>query len=384
MAAVEHSQDRLALAEALTPLPVDARHYVPALQNKSGELAALAEATDEVWERMTPLLHLVGPRSQRKKISIDSVKAWVRKAAVAIGERPTYLDVLRIRPTRSVTLKKGGKSPLHKEVFAAARKRQMKAIPVIWAGESNASHVKLVGNAVGTDGHGVAVRYRPRSVTFPPGQSAEEYLGGLLTSLGATADCADLLIDLGCLDSEDEIDPEDVAERISELGAVEDWRSVVLLGSSMPKSMRVIKKASIGELPRTELEIWRALRKSEFPRPMAFGDYAVQHPHPPADKGGPGMLADLRYTVAERIIVHRGEAVLTEGGGQYRDLCQALIAEPEFEGRGFSAGDRIFYDCARGLVRPGGQSMWRRAGTSHHMRFVTRQLLQEPDWKSGG
>jgi hypothetical protein len=148
----------------------------------------------------------------------------------------------------------------------------------------------------------------------------------------------------------------------------------------MPKSMSVVKKASIGELPRAELEIWRALRKANFPRALAFGDYAVQHPHPPADKGGPGMFADIRYTVADRVIVHRGEAILTEGSEQYRDLCQALVAEAEFEGRGFSPGDRTFYDCARGLVRPGSQSMWRGAGTSHHIRFVTLQLQQEPAW----
>jgi hypothetical protein len=147
--------------------------------------------------------------------------------------------------------------------------------------------------------------------------------------------------------------------------------------------MRLIKENSIGEIPRTELEIWRGLREAGLSRPIAFGDYAVQHPHPPADKGGPGMRADIRYTVADRVIVPRGQAILTEGSGQYQELCRLLVAEPEFEGRGFSAGDRVFYDCARGLIRPGAQNMWRGAGTSHHIRFVIRQLLQEPRWKSG-
>lgn len=380
MSATDISQDRFVITEELAPLPVDARHYVPALQNKSGELAALRGASGEVWERMTPLLHLVGPKSQGETLSQERVKSWVKKAADAVGDHPIYLDILRIKPSRSVVSKQGVKAPLLNEIFVAARKRKMKAIPVIWAGQTTASHIKQVGQAAGADGHGVALRYRLRSVSFPPSQSAEEYVDGLLASLGMTRQCADLLIDLDCLDPEDEVDPADIAELILELGPLEDWRSVVLLGSSMPKSMSVVKKASIGELPRAELEIWRELRKANFPRALAFGDYAVQHPHPPADGGGPGMLADLRYTVADRTIVHRGEAVLTEGSEQYRDLCQALVAETEFEGRGFSAGDRTFYDCARGLIRPGAQSMWRGAGTSHHMRFVTRQLQQEPAW----
>jgi hypothetical protein len=194
MAVVGHSQRRFVLLEEPEPLPRDSFHYVPALQNKSGELAALSEAPDDVWERMTPLLHLVGPKSQQEKISIDRVKAWIRKLARAVGERPIYLDVLRIRPNRSVALKDGGKWPLLKEAFAAARKRKMNAIPVIWAGESNATHIKLVGNTLGTDGLGVGIRFRIRSVTFPPGPSGEEYLGELLASLGATPDCADLLI----------------------------------------------------------------------------------------------------------------------------------------------------------------------------------------------
>ena len=118
---------------------------------------------------------------------------------------------------------------------------------------------------------------------------------------------SDLLIDLGFLSEDVEVHAEDVAQSANELVAVGDWRSVVLLGTSMPSTLGggVVQEGTIGRLPRREWELWSALRASGMARLPTFGDYAVQHPDPPleGDPSGPGQRANIRYTTNEVTLI---------------------------------------------------------------------------------
>jgi hypothetical protein len=107
----------------------------------------------------------------------------------------------------------------------------------------------------------------------------------------------------------------------------------------------------------------------------AFGDYAVQHPHPPHDGGGNNGRANIRYTVDREILVARGVGPATQQGPeQYRELCQQLVGRPEFAGRSYSWGDATIEDCADELIESGSRNAWRGAGTSHHIQVVTDEL----------
>ena len=64
-----------------------------------------------------------------------------------------------------------------------------------------------------------------------------------------------------------------------------------------PKPELSLKEGSVGKIDRREWEIFTQLREKSPYRLPAFGDYAVQHPQPPLDGGGPGMRANIRYTV---------------------------------------------------------------------------------------
>ena len=69
----------------------------------------------------------------------------------------------------------------------------------------------------------------------------------------------------------------------------------------------------------------------------SFGDYAIQHPRPPHDGGGPGMRATIRYTANGETLVARGQgSIIQEGNAQYRLLCQQLVVRSEFAGRVYS------------------------------------------------
>jgi hypothetical protein len=346
--------------------------YVAALQNRKGELDALRHASVETWRQFTPIIHLVG-RKRATPLSADAVREQVRRVADAVGAQTVYLDVLRQRGMSAVATPRGD-VPLLQQMYLQARSRGMRFLPVAHAGESDQKHVRLVSDAALEDGRGVAVRYRPREVIPPARGSVGGYLGRVVDSLGVEIGCVDLLIDLEYMDPDVEIVNDDIAGVASELMALGEWRNVVLLGTSIPSTLGEIKEGTMGSLPRREWDLWTQLRAVGLARTPWFGDYAIQSPLPP-DGGGPGMRANIRYTVDDKTIVVRGHgSVIQEGKEQYRELCQQLVGSNAFAGGDYTWGDRVIQDCASGRIPAGAQNMWRGAGTSHHLRFVTDQL----------
>jgi hypothetical protein len=368
-------QIRLLQPEPLVPLPVDSGHYVAALQNHAGELDALKHASAQTWELMTPLVQFVGPKKPDGPLTASRVAGWVKRLADAVGSHPFYLDVMRLPPTWPVATTEG-EVPVLKELYGSARRRQLRFVPVAWVSESSDEHLALVADAALEDGDGVALRYRIRTVVPPAGTSHEEQLRSVLTALGRAVDNADLLIDLDYIDPDVDLNAGDTAALLNGVMSVGPWRSVVLLGTSMPRTLKGIPEQSLGSLARREWELWSQLDQLGVARMPAFGDYAVQFPWPPQENSGPGMRANVRYTVARETLIARGLAVLQEGNAQYRGLCEQLVERTEFTGRSYSWGDDVIGACADGTVPPRAQRMWRGAATSHHLQFVTDQLLQ--------
>jgi hypothetical protein len=168
---------------------------------------------------------------------------------------------------------------------------------------------------------------------------------------------------------------------IDDLVAVGPWRNVVLLGTTMPRSLGggIVEAGTVGRLARKEWLLWLALRQSGVSRLPTYGDYAVQHPEPPLDVTEGqlplGMRGAIRYTHETVTVIPRAKAPRhEEGREQYRQLCRVLVDQPEFAGRAYTWGDRQVAECADGSREPGWEDHWRGAGTSHHLRFVVDQL----------
>lgn len=368
------AQLALLKTERFVPLPHGSKQYVAAVQNKPGELDALREASADTWSRLTPLMQIVGPKHPGPTISSNSVSEWVKKVAEVVGSHALFLDAVRLRPNHPVAAAKGTVPALGR-MYWAARRRGLQFVAVAWAGKHTDAHLRLIADAADEDGRGVALRYPVRSMALPPRMSQDTYLSRVLKGLRTEVSSADLLIDLDFIDADVEIHVQDLARQIEGALAVGAWRSVVLLGTSMPSMLSCVPEGSLGTLPRREWDLWRGLSTVQLSRRPSYGDYAVQHSQPPHDDGGPGMRANIRYTVAEGTLVARGQgSVLQEGNEQYRWLCQQLVARTDFSGGDYSWGDGVIQDCARGLLDPGAQRMWRGAGTSHHLRFVIDQL----------
>jgi hypothetical protein len=360
--------------EALSPLPVGPGHYVAVLQNRRGELRALAQADPAVWDRMTPLLEFVGPRRGAKRAMSSSIVAgWVERAAKALEQRPAYVDTLRLN--RALVLDTpNGREPVLRYLHDQARGQGIRFVPVIWVAEATEAVESIVRCACIADGHGVALRYRALKTLPPSGITRRALVESQLDRVGGTPDQTDLLVDLQYLSEDRQIVGEDVAEVLDDLCTIGTWRSVVLLGSSIPKGLGVVPQGTVGCIERREWRIWRELEELEPARMAAYGDYAVQHVEPPADDSARGR-ANIRYTAATETVIARGHGPVTEEGAvQYRELCQQLTGRSEFAGGGYSWGDATIADCADGELAPRGEPMWRAAGTSHHIQHVTDAL----------
>lgn len=359
--------------EALSPLPVAPGHYVAVLQNKPGELRALTAADERVWERMTPLLEFVGPKRGSRSMSASAVARWVERAAKVLGQRPVYLDTLRLSPAMTLDTP-DGRRPVLRYLHDQARIRHMRFVPVVWLGEATDAVEQVVRDASAADAHGVALRYLVLKTLPPSGTSRKALVESQLSRVAASPEQADLLIDLQFLNEDRELTEEEIAELLSDLSGIGAWRSVVLLGTSIPQTLGVIPEGTVGSIERLEWTLWIKVEQLGLARVPAYGDYAVQHPEPPAESGAGGR-ANIRYTTEASTVIARGHGPLTEEGAvQYRELCQQLTALTEFAGGNYSWGDATIADCADGVLAPRGEPTWRAAGTSHHIQHVTDAL----------
>jgi len=59
------------------------------------------------------------------------------------------------------------------------------------------------------------------------------------------------------------------------------------------------------------------------------------------------------YTFDDRWHIGKGATVRRYGFGQYQRLCRELMAQPYFDGPGYSAGDDYIAGCAAGTERTG-------------------------------
>lgn len=370
-------QPPLVPPECFVPMPQGSAHYVAVMKNKIGELEALRHASPQVWARLTPLIELIGRKKPPEAYNSETVKTWLRRVADAVGQHPIFLDVIRLKPSHPA-LTKDGTLPVLSVIYEAARKHGLAYVPVVRPGVPPAD-LRLVRRAVLCEGRGVAIRYPLLEIAMREGQTAGIVVKQILTDVEVEITGSDLLIDLRYLGPELDVRAGDLAPSVKELVAIGDWRSVAILGTSMPSSLGgVISEWTVGELPRREWELWSALKRN-LPEPIpTFGDYVVQNPRVPEDEtgGGPSMRANIRYTSERATLIARGLGpVIVEGKEQYRDLCQMLVQRPEFSGRDYSWGDEQIVDCADGLLEPGSYNAWRGAGSSHHLQLITDSLM---------
>jgi hypothetical protein len=356
-------------APPFEPLPHGRLQYVPVLQNRWGEMRALEEARPETWACMTPLIVAVGARDPMKALTSTQLAGWAKRLSAVLGEHTFFLDVMRFEPPQAL----GGEWSALSYLYDRLRSRRLAFVPVLPV-SAGPGHQELVRAAAAQDQRGAALRYKLQETALPTGMTHGRLLETRLSAIGLPRQRVDVILDLGWLSPDVSISAADICEVVDEVATIAPWRNVVLVGTSMPATLAAISEGSLGGLPRTEWDLWTEVTGASRGRQVSFGDYAIQHPRPPQDTG-PGMRANIRYTAANRTVIARGEGSVTQGGAsQYPELCRMITGLDDFETRNYSWGDGVIEECAGGGSWSASQTLWRGAGTSHHLRLVTDQL----------
>jgi hypothetical protein len=365
------TQTRLVNFALNTPRPLDRSDYVSVLFAKAGELRALRHVDDATRDHLRPLIQVLW--DEREEPTATKLDGRMHEIAEAARAHPVYLDLLRVTT-------RGKAIPEHdldvvRRAHSTARSDLLSFIPVIRAGEMEARTLEAIRTATGTDRRGVGIRYRFQTLFPPPGRTRRDVLLEACAAVGCAPAACDLLLDLDLLNQWHDYPAADIAGSINELMAVGAWRSVILLGSTMPATLADIEEGTVTSLPRLEWELWKDMDVPLLDRPVVFGDYGVQGPCPPAGGGFDKMRASVRYTAGKHIHVARGTGPIKEQGReQYRTLCRWITEREDYSGPQYTHGDLVLHECGHGLRPLGRQDMWREAATSHHLRYVVEQI----------
>jgi len=350
-------------------------HYVPILKWKQGEYQALSRLTNTVKDRLTPLIEIppIGfdfETGRDRETIDDHLGDFGRRLKAKWHSRFCLVDTQYIRQaTRTVD----GRHFIEK-VFEDARIEKCHAIPVV--GLSNDSQsLAATAMVVRTDRRGVALRLTLPD--FDRSNLAAE-IGRVLTSLGVGYADTDLIIDQGA--STFRPTSAFVRMMLALVGMIpmfNRWRTFTIVGTSYPDTISRLESPFPKLIPRQEWITYRALvnQLGSGTRIPTFGDYAVAHPDPvELDMRIVKPFAKLRYTIDESWHIGKGATVRTHGFGQYQSLCKQLMAQPYFDGRGYSAGDDYIADCAAGTVPTGNLTTWVWVSTNRHLTKVVSDL----------
>lgn len=373
--------------EPYSPLPTTVRGYVPVLQDHLGERTALSKASARAWSRMTPLVEVV---ARGGALTDTSVKDHIRRLHNAVGEHPVYLDLKKIDPSKPLETSQGER-PVLELLLAAARKRGLCFMPVAWT-NSAAEHLRLVRDAIGSDCQGAALRHRLTGVSY--GETIEGLVHRRVEELGASPEQIDLLLDLEYLDPDSDPSASWVLGLLEKIAGIGTWRSIVLIGTSVPSSLGngLVPERTTKELARREWSLWKNVAGTASVS-LAYGDYAVQNPVPPAKPPPIGPWANIRYTLADNLLVARGRDTRRHGTEQYKELSSWISSHHGFRGAAFSYGDSEIarwgssdnpdvvmveseVDEMDEMDGSTSNTYWRGVGTSHHMEVVVEQVMR--------
>ncbi|MBI2604450.1 MAG: beta family protein [Deltaproteobacteria bacterium] len=358
------------------------KHYIPILKGKRGELSALMRLSDDVRERILPLLDiqrvpLVFPKNSPTgvlKCSLEEhLKQSAEKIVKALGDAPLLLDTTDIPLEARVS----GQKHYFRYLLDALSAQGSNPYPVTGLDRDKEYNLAVKGFVARTKGCNVGIRLLADDIenysdTMP-------LLEKLLNTIGVSPKECFLILDHKAIEGAGVDKAVETSEDfICNLFSPNDWRSLTVAGSGFPQTMQGIERKSISRLRRHEFSVWSKLqkKKKDLPRQPSLGDYGITHPDSlEFDPRKFTMGGKIRYTTENEWIIVKGTSFKTgEKGLQYHSLSKELIKMTEFLGADFSWGDEYVTKCAAKKVGPGNLEMWICIDTNHHICFVTEQL----------
>ena len=345
--------------------------YVPILKWRQGEYLALDQLHPNVKDKVIPLIEIPPiewdfEQKKEAKTIDEHLKPFANRLVKKWKYRTAYLDLKFIDSTIRM---KDGTHPLV-YVFRNARKINQKVIPVVGL-HRNQTYLRAVKETVQIDCNGVCIRLKFRDIAKP---NIELIVNSLVNYLEIEIEDVDLVIDL----ETPNFKPLNkfvgaIRNAVKKLPQVELARSFTIAATNFPNSMGELTRG-VNFIDRFEWLFYLAYcSKIKNERKPRFGDYAIAHPSLlQLDMRIITPSASLRYATDNAWWIYKGVNIRKNGLGQYRNICQKLVASAHFMGESYSIGDKYIADCSASAASTGNLTVWRRVGTNHHITKVVK------------
>ncbi len=349
-------------------------HYVPVLKWKQGEYLALQPLPANIRARITPVFEIQNVAwNYVTNTPAKTLLAHLTPTALQIstnwGQPEAFLDVSEIPPGSVVH---NGQYPL-RYLWAAGQPLNLQLIPVV----RTTSDPQLLGDAqyiVQTGQTGAAFRLTADDFS---GGHLRAQLAHLMAVIGVTEIEVDILLDLGNIPASVGASIFTAMAMLQQLPTPGNWRTVTLLSGAFPINLSGMAANSVTRVARTDWQLYTtALAQLTYPRIPTFGDYAISHPEiVQMDPRQMTVSGSIRYTADQAFVIVKGHSTkVPPRWAQMVGLASTMIAQPEYVGPAFSAGDAYISQCAQGQVGHGNATVWRRVGTNHHLVSVVHQV----------
>ena len=354
----------------------DSRHYVPILKWKAAERESLEKLSSNEKKFITPLLEILMPQSKRSKDveepktpedllveSIDKLRTTLPKIPEDIlkywGMAPAFIDVELL----DISVREKGLT----QILTRGNKLGLFLISVIGL-NSDANIKKTAVSFAKKYNYGLCLRLFPSDFNK---NTLTTSIKNLITSYNINEQNIDILVDLQITNSQSL----KFTEIINQIPDISKWRTFTIASGAFPKDLTGFT-VDLHMIDRLDWNSWILQHNSNnLSRKPSFGDYTIQHPIYKEPIPGSNPSASIRYTLHEKWMVMRGQALRGEksqGHAQYPANAQLVMQQGEFFGSDFSYGDSYIAEKGKDVTikETGTPRTWLRAGINHHLACV--------------
>jgi hypothetical protein len=324
--------------------------YVPILKSKAGERWALSHLTPERKVKIRPLVEIHPPR--KGKGLGEHVESVCESFQAAWGvDRRFYVDTIWLNGS-------SGSPATIADVFEAAQDCDLEAIPVVRATYDDSSLEQLLA-IVSENERGCLLRITPQILNTPA------IIDSVLEALDLSPDKVDLLLDYRQQAMALTVD-------VPKIPHLAQWRLFIAASGVFPVTLASLPLHQWHEIPRHDWSSWQNGIETGIDRNPICSDYTMRPPGPPADFGEPSV--NLRYALDDHWLVQMGGKHKDGAAPEIHAMCSELIANPQYSGVDFSAGDEEIDRIADEPEDTGGPTQWLQWCVSHHIEYVVEQL----------
>jgi len=323
--------------------------YVPILKTKAGERWSLSHLNAPTKARIRPLMEF---HAHADKQLGDHVEGACEGLQSAWGvDRSFYADLIWLHGD-------SGSPATIETVFEATEAADLRAIPVVRTTYNDASLEQLRA-VVAANEHGCLLRVTPDVLNTP------KLIDAVLGAVEISYEDVDFLIDYRHHSMS-------LATDVPKIPHLNNWRSFIAASGVFPKSLASMPLHVWQEIQRNDWISWRDGVAGGVSRSPIYSDYTMRPPGAPADFGAPSV--NLRYATDETWLVQMGGKFADGAAPEMHDMCDELVARPEYCGSAFSAGDQEIDRVTDVSEGSGGPTQWLQWCVSHHIEFLVPQL----------